>query len=237
MTSDLINHINFDSISYNKAWKIQEELHAKRVSNQINDTILLLEHNPVFTLGKRVCPEDIKSSIDSIKAQGIEIIQANRGGRITYHGPGQLVCYFICSIDSMLKTSYKTQDTDLKGIKKFVWLLEELCIKVLAEYNISGTRDPLHPGIWIGRDKIAAIGLHINNGVTQHGLSFNVNCNLEHYKHIVPCGIADRGITSLSLLTTNTPSIHEIKIKFLDYIAEIFEKKVVKNTLTHLQQR
>ncbi|MFH1874793.1 MAG: lipoyl(octanoyl) transferase LipB [Pseudomonadota bacterium] len=202
--------VDLGLISYQKAWQLQQELLQDRIANKIPDTLLLLEHPPVFTLGKRDCSEDIISTPEVIAADGIEIIQANRGGRITYHGPGQLVGYFIFKINQW-------------GVKKFVWLLEEACLKTLAEYHIQGERDLEHPGIWFGKNKIAAIGLHVNNNVTQHGLAINVACNLNHYRHIIACGIKDRGQTSIHYLLGNAPKISEVKQKLIKWI-EILTK-------------
>jgi lipoyl(octanoyl) transferase len=201
---------NLGLIDYRRAWEMQKELHARRANDEISDTLLLLEHPPVFTLGKRDCPEDIISSPDLIASDGIEIIKTERGGRITYHGPGQLVGYFICRVSEM------------GGIKRFVFLIEELLLRVLADYDVKGGRDPAHPGIWVGKNKIAAIGLHVSRNITQHGFALNVNPDLDHYRHIVPCGIRDRGVTSLERLLNEAPSINEIKEKISLKIQDVF---------------
>lgn len=190
-------------IDYNEAWLIQERLRSEREKNVIPDTLLLLEHPPVFTLGKRDCPQDIISTPDEISKDGIEIIKTNRGGRVTYHGPGQLVGYFICSIDNV-------------GVKRFVYEIEDLLIRVLADYGIKGDRDAKHPGIFVGKNKIAAIGLHVSKGITQHGFALNVSTNLDHYRHIIPCGIKDRGITSLEVLLRRIVPMDEVKRAFQD---------------------
>jgi lipoyl(octanoyl) transferase len=188
-------------IDYNEAWSIQERLKDEREKGAIPDTLLLLEHPPVFTLGKRDCLCDIVSNPDEISKDGIEVIKTNRGGRVTYHGPGQLVGYFICSIGDV-------------GVKKFVFQIEELLIRVLADYNVKGERDPKYPGIFVGKNKIAAVGLHVSKGITQHGFALNVNANLDHYRHIIPCGIMDRGVTSLDVLLGRSVNMDEVKQAF-----------------------
>ncbi len=192
-------------IKYQKVWGLQQELHKKRIANEVPDTLLLLEHPPVFTLGKRDCSADILSTPEDIAADGIKIIQTNRGGKITYHGPGQLVCYFIFNIKQT-------------GVKKFVWILEEACLQTLAEYGIQASRDQKNPGIWIENNKIAAVGLHVNNHVTQHGLALNVSCNLNHYQHIIACGINQRGQTSMHCLLNKKPAMSEVKQKMIRWI-------------------
>jgi lipoate-protein ligase B len=194
----MIECVDLGLINYNEAWKVQEDLRLKRERGEISDRLLLLEHPPVFTLGKRDCDEDIVSARGLIAKDGIDIVKTNRGGRITYHGPGQLVGYFICSVNEI-------------GVKRFVWLIEELLIGVLSGFGIEGNRDPEHPGIWVGKNKIAAIGLHVSRGITQHGFALNVNPDLNHYRHIIPCGIKARGVTSMEVLLGRSPSVEEVK--------------------------
>ena len=230
-------------INYEKASRLQEELRERRLGGDISNTVLLLEHPPVFTLGRRACEADIISPRELIARDGIKIIKTNRGGLVTYHGPGQLVGYFICSIREMIKTSQIPPlckgreggvDNNLppltppyKGgvygsIERFVWLIEEVLLRLLSDFNITGERDADHPGIWINRKKIAAIGLHVTRGITQHGFSFNVDCDLSHYRHIVPCGITGRGITSLKVLLGKAPLMAEIKQRVVTHLERVF---------------
>lgn len=178
---------DLDFIEYRKAWALQDELRENRIAGAIPDTILLLEHPPVFTLGRKDCGEDLITPEAEIRAEGIDIVKTNRGGRVTYHGPGQLVAYFICNIEERRL-----------GIKDLVRAIEESCIGLLAGLGIEAGRDDKHPGIWVGRAKIVAIGLNVQHGVTQHGLALNVDCDLSPYRHIVACGIQGRGVTSIA---------------------------------------
>jgi lipoyl(octanoyl) transferase len=172
-------------IAYSAALEIQKELVEKRLSGEIGDTILLLEHSPVITQGKRECAEDFLSSEEELRTAGIEVVRVDRGGRLTYHGPGQLIGYFICDV-----TAYG-------GVKEFVRLIEDVLIGVCADAGIEAGRNDNHPGVWVGHDKIAAVGLHVTRGISSHGIALNVSCDLGAYKHIVPCGIQGAGVTSM----------------------------------------
>ena len=230
----MIECVDLGLIDYQKAFGIQEELRSKRQRGEIADTVLLLEHPPVFTLGKRDCPQDIVSSAETIAQDGIEMVKTNRGGRVTYHGPGQLVGYFICNlrrIKSMPDTKspsgvryryYTTLEEKGGGVKNFVHFIEELCLGVLSDYGIKGSRDSEHPGIWVGQDKIAAIGLHVHRDITQHGFALNVSCDLSHYRHIIPCGIKGRGVTSLETLLGYAPAMADVKDKLKKHIKRIY---------------
>jgi len=223
----MIECIDLGHINYNEAMEIQRDLSLKRERAEIPDRLLLLEHPPVFTLGRRDCDEDIVSTRELIASDGIEIIKTDRGGRITYHGPGQLVGYFICNVNEIVKSipplcKGRLGGVDLPpltppykggehGIKRFVWLIEEILIRVLSDFGIKGHRDPDHPGVWVGKDKIAAIGLHVSRGITRHGFALNVSPDLGHYRHIIPCGIRQRGITSMEAILGRAPSLEEVK--------------------------
>ncbi|MBI4211669.1 MAG: lipoyl(octanoyl) transferase LipB [Deltaproteobacteria bacterium] len=198
-------------ITYQDAWDLQEKLRAERLAGEIPDTLLLLEHPPVFTLGRRPCETDLLVPREVLQDAGIEVIQSNRGGRITYHGPGQLVGYFIFSLDSVKKS-----------VQEFVCAVEELCRLTIADFGVVGTRDQEHPGIWIGKNKIAAVGMHFSRGVSQHGFALNVNPNLMHYQYIIPCGIHDRGVASLESLLPESPSMNAVKERLQTHLREVF---------------
>lgn len=171
---------------YPEAFALQKKLRALKLEKKIPNLLWLTSHPPVFTLGKQDCHADFLSSPEEIQKEGIEIIQSNRGGRITYHGPGQVVGYFIVNIRE-LKLS----------IPDFVRQIEELLIRTLEKFQISGERDAEYPGVWVKEKKIAALGLHFDRGVSMHGFALNVNPNLNHYRHIIPCGIQGREVSSL----------------------------------------
>lgn len=213
----VIEYQDLGLIPYRRAWELQEELRGERIAGNIPDRILLLEHSPVFTMGKRDCEEDFCSPEEVIRGDGIEIIKSNRGGRVTYHGPGQLVGYFIFNLDEIGV-----------GIKDFVHKIEEICISTLKVFEINSGRDKDHPGIWIGNDKIAAIGLNVTHGVTEHGFAFNVNCDLSAYRHIIACGIKGRGVTSMAMQMSAPPSISRVKEVFLETAEKLFLRKIAR---------
>ena len=205
-----INYHNLSQVPYLEALKFQESLREQRIKNEISDQIVLLEHPSVFTVGKRKTHEDFLISHDEIKKKGIDIVETNRGGRVTYHGPGQLMAYFIFNIDRW-------------GVKGFVKKLEEICIAVANEFGVSANASDEHPGVWVGNNKLTAIGLHLERSVSMHGIALNVNCDLEPYKYIVACGIQDKGITTLSLEAKKEITVDEVKPVFIEKVNEIIE--------------
>jgi len=175
-------------VPYRKALIRQRELHAQRVAGNIPDTLWLLEHPPVITTGIRSNQEN--NILVNPERVGVELVQTERGGELTYHGPGQLVGYLFVAIENY---GYK--------VKRFVQRLEKSFISYLAEsHGIRARHDREHTGVWVGMEKITAIGIALRQRVTFHGFAFNVNTNLTHFNWIVPCGIPNRGVTSLEKL-------------------------------------
>jgi lipoyl(octanoyl) transferase len=204
-------------VPYAQAFDLQERLRQRRIAGDIPDRLLVLEHPPVITLGRRDCDGDIVSPPDAVGAAGIEVVKTNRGGRATYHGPGQIVGYFICSLQGMGI-----------GIREFVRSVEEVCMLALCDFGVVAGRDPEHPGLWVGQNKIVAIGMNVSRGVTQHGFAMNVSCNLEHYRHIIACGISDRGVTSVERELGDAPSPDEVTQRILARMAEVTGCKMVR---------
>ena len=200
---------------YREAWSLQEKLRAERSEAVITDRMLIVEHPPVITMGRKECIADVVSTESTLSAEGIELIKSNRGGRATYHGPGQLVSYFICELSSFGM-----------GVADFVFALEEMCIRTLADFDICATRDPVNPGLWVGTDKIVAIGLNVSHGVTQHGLALNVDCDLAAYRHIIACGIHGRGITSIERLTGQRPQQSAVGQRLIAHAGEILSREM-----------
>ncbi|MBT3182175.1 MAG: lipoyl(octanoyl) transferase LipB [Deltaproteobacteria bacterium] len=207
------------SVPYDKAWRIQEELRVLRDDDAIVDRFLFVEHPSVFTLGKRDCSEDFLTSCDEIAADGIDVIKCNRGGRVTYHGPGQIVGYFIFKLSAMGL-----------GVKEFVSAIEEICLRTLNHFEIQAARDEEHPGLWIKENKIVAIGLNISHDVTQHGFAMNVDCDMAPYRHIVACGIKDRGITTFARVLGLAPSQDEVKQHIIKHMSDVLSREVLRIT-------
>ncbi len=177
-----------EAVEYLTAWELQRQVHAQVVAGEIGDTVLLLEHPPVYTAGKRTDPHERPAD-----PGGAPVIDVDRGGKITYHGPGQLVGYPIVRLPDHVK------------VVDYVRRIEEAMIRVCADFGVRTARVPGRSGVWLQADdrgperKIAAIGLRVAGGVTMHGFSLNCDVEMSWYERFVPCGITDAGVTSLSL--------------------------------------
>ena len=181
---------------YKKTWNYQKELLKKRSNNEISDTLILVEHEPVFTLGKNADENHILQNCpDNIKTYHIE-----RGGDVTYHGPGQLVGYPILDL-----RNYK------KSISWYMRSLEQVIIDTLFDYNITANRKKGLTGVWCNNEKIAALGVRVSRWITMHGFSLNIDPNLNHYKNIIPCGIFEHGVTSMSGVLNKTVDYEHVK--------------------------
>ena len=192
---------------FNETWELQKRLQTKRIINEIEDHLILVEHPPVYTLGKNA---PVEHQLNSVK--NVPVIQTDRGGNITFHGPGQLVGYPILDLNH-----YK------RSITWYIRKLEQLIIDTLGDYGIIAYRKKGLTGVWVKDKKIAALGVRISKWVTMHGFSINVNPNLEYYKSIIPCGIEDYGITSMeNIMGNEVPSMGEIKSKVINLFSRNF---------------
>ena len=208
-------------IEYGEALKIQEKLWELRRNGTIDDTFLLLEHKPVLTLGRRGNYDNILLSKETLKEQGIDIYEVSRGGDVTYHGPGQIVGYPIMDLNYWGKDS-----------KEFVGNIQEVIIRLLCnEYGINAQRDDKkYTGVWIEDRKITAIGIAIRHWVTMHGFAFNVNTNLAHFNWITPCGITDRGVTSMEKELGQAQDMNLVYSQIIKYFCEVFNAELVELT-------
>ena len=201
------NILDLGLSDYNETWKLQKKLQSKRILGEIEDHLLLVEHPPVFTLGKNASKKHIINN-----SEDVSIIQTDRGGNITFHGPGQLVCYPILDLNH-----YK------RSITWYMRELEQLIIDVLSEYDIKASRKKGLTGTWVKDKKIAALGVRISKWVTMHGLSLNINPDLAFYKNIIPCGIKEYGVTSMAKIMGNeVPSMDEVKTKITKHFTKNF---------------
>ena len=184
---DPIRCVRLGQVPYEEARATQKSLESLRQDDAIPDTLLLLEHPPVYTKGRRTTADELPMGEDWYRMQGIEVAETDRGGRVTYHGPGQLVAYPIVSL--------RPYGDD---VHVYVRNLERVMIEALAEHGVeAGLREGL-TGVWVGERKIGSIGVHVNRGVTTHGLAVNVNNDLQPFEWVVPCGIEACQVTSLS---------------------------------------
>lgn len=193
-----------EPVPYVDAWRLQQRLHEERTADRRPDTLVLLEHTPVYTLGRTTQASHWGHGEERLRHTGIEIHPVNRGGSITYHGPGQLVGYLILRL-----SRYGS------GPRQYVRLLEDVLINTLRSWGIEGYRVDRKPGVWIRLDeqdaKIAAIGVRIERGVTLHGFALNVDMDLSPFSHIVPCGLAGCRITSMAEALGSTVSLSGVR--------------------------
>ena len=192
------------------AFQRQEELVEARKAGTVPDTLLLVEHDPVYTLGRNATTENIIVSEEELTQRGIDVVRTTRGGQVTYHGPGQLVGYPIMDLGVR----------DRKALW-FVGNLERVLIEALAEFGVEGATDPANRGVWVGSEKIAALGVRITRHITMHGFSLNVKVKLEDYGGIIPCGIKGRGVTSLDRFVADI-TMDRVKVVLVEKFKAVF---------------
>lgn len=222
-----ISIVRLGRIDYKEALNIQEKLLDLRQRQKIDDIFLLLEHTPVLTLGRRGEYTNILLSSQELIDNGVSIYEVTRGGDVTYHGPGQIVGYPIIDLNN-----------HGKDIKDYVWKIEEVFIRLLKEeYHISADRDEKkYTGVWVGNEKITAIGIAVKHWVTMHGFAFNVNTQLEHFKWINPCGITDKGVTSLQKLLGHSLDFEKLNNNVADYFCKVFGIQPIEMKISELNE-
>ena len=203
-------------VPYADALELQRRLVDERKADRIPDTLLLLQHPHVVTIGvKKDGRSHILASPERLSSLGVEVFETGRGGDVTYHGPGQLVGYPIIDLNP-----------DRRDVHRYVRDLEEVMIRVCADYGLEAGRIKGLSGTWISGEKVGAIGVRISRWVASHGFAFNVTTDVEFFNLIVPCGIADKGVTSLSARLGNAPSMADVEDRFIDRCCEVFERTV-----------
>ena len=193
----------FGMVLYPAGLRMQQALAREVGEKDLPDQLIILEHDPVFTLGRNATPADIHMSEDFLASQGVSVHRTDRGGEVTYHGPGQIVAYPICNLRG-----------GRQDVGRLVRGLEEAMIRTAADFGVVADRLPGAPGIWVetprGPEKLGAIGLHLSRWISTHGIAFNVRPNLDHFRWITPCGFTDKGVCSLaSLLGDGAPTMEE----------------------------
>jgi len=217
-------------VNYDTAWEWQKALVAARAAApELPDTLLLLEHPPTFTLGRRGTLDHLLLNQAELDAAGFTLRWVDRGGDITYHGPGQLVGYPILN----LKQLFARRGFDRPDLHQYLRDVEEVIIRALAGFGIRGWRYDGYTGVWVdgpsGPEKIAAIGIKVSgSGISSHGFALNVNPNLAHFTHIIPCGIQEHGVTSMSQLLSQPFSTTDLLQPISDAFCEVFELQPLK---------
>lgn len=221
--STLCQAYDLDIVEYGKALRLQDELVKARLVNDIPDVILFLQHPPVLTIGASGGEQNITVSKDVLTKEGITTFHTDRGGDATYHEPGQLVGYLIFNIE-----------TRGKDIHKYVRDLEEVIIKTLHDYAIAAQRDPKYPGVWVGSEKICALGIRLTKWVTKHGFALNINNTLRCASYIHPCGITNRGVTSMSLLLGHGLIIEDVISCVIKHSSQVFDITIQRQSAKQL---
>lgn len=201
-------------VPYADGLELQRRLVEERKADRIPDTLLLLQHPHVVTIGvKKDGREHIIASPERLSSLGVDVFESGRGGDVTYHGPGQLVGYPILDLNP-----------DRRDVHKYVRDIEEVMIRVCADYGLQADRVTGFSGAWIGDEKIGAIGVRISRWITSHGFAFNVSTDIQFFDLIVPCGIADKGVTSLAAKLGRAPAMTEVEDRFVDQFTAVFDR-------------
>ncbi len=199
-------------VPYAEALELQQHTVAQRRAREIEDTLLLLEHPHVITLGTSANPDHVLLDETDRRLLGIDVHDVGRGGDVTYHGPGQLVGYPILALEE-----------GRRDLHAYVRGIEEALIRCVADFGVTATRRPGRTGVWVQTDKIAAIGVRVSSGwITSHGFALNVNTDLSFFAAIVPCGIRDGGVTSLALCTGRAVDLEDVATSVAGHVADVF---------------
>lgn len=213
MSAKPLDIVDLGRMPFGEALEVQQRTVERRLAEEISDTLILVEHPPVITLGRGAKEEDIVVPRELLEKNGVEVHRITRGGLVTYHGPGQLVGYPIVHLYERARE-----------LKRFVTELESVFIDVLGgRYGIRAELDPDDRGVWVeGNRKITAVGIAVQRRVTMHGFAFNVEPDLSHFNWIVPCGISDRGVTSLAMELGRSVRIEEVRRPVVESFSERF---------------
>jgi lipoyl(octanoyl) transferase len=212
-----VDHLG--TVPYRPTWELQDELADQRRGRRIGDRLLLLEHFPVYTIGRGGDTANMLATPERLRQIGAELIRIDRGGDITFHGPGQLVAYPIVELRDPL------------DLRRYVRILEAAVIDTVASFGVEAARLEGHPGIWVdGERKLAAIGVRVKRGVTTHGLALNVNTDLRWFDEMIPCGIPDKEVTSLARETGGAVAMERVDDELARQLAAHFGLRIGEGT-------
>src|SRR5581483_9858507 len=204
-------------VPYARALELQQQLVDARKRDEVPDTLLLLEHPHVITLGRAANQANIIAPGALIESRGVEVFETGRGGDVTYHGPGQLVGYPIINLAP-----------DAQDIRRYVRNLQEVLVRTAADFGVKAGTHERHIGVWVGDEKLAAIGIRVSRWVTMHGFAFNVTTDLDYFRLIVPCGIADHGVTSLEKLLAGKIELPEVASRVARHFGDVFNRHMAE---------
>lgn len=212
MVPDKIYHINLGLTDFKETWDLQKKILEFKKKNNSDDVLLTTEHENVYTLGRSGDKNHLLMNDRALKDNKISFYEIDRGGDLTYHGPGQLVCYPVFDLNNYFKDTHR-----------YLRALEETVILTLKEYGIEAGRDEEYTGVWIGEEKICAIGIKVSGWITMHGLAFNVNNDLSYFNNIIPCGIFHKGVTSVEKILGRKIDMQEITLKLVNNFKKVFD--------------
>ena len=219
MTVPTLEHVWLGRVPYGEAWALQRRLAAARAAGEIGDTLLLLEHPAVFTMGRTGSADHLLGGAEHLVARGAEYLEVDRGGSVTFHGPGQLVAYPILGLADVFPQGAAL---GLGDVVAHLRALEQALITTVLAYGVDATRRPPYTGIWVGECKLAAIGVKLASGVTTHGAALNVSTDLSWFGEVVPCGIEGAGVASLASLGVQPlPRLHDVAVRFAHALADV----------------
>jgi len=230
----MISILALGTIDYTTGLRLQEQLVGLRKEGRIGDTLLLLEHTPVITLGRNAHSTNILASPETLAQRGVEVFECNRGGDVTFHGPGQLVAYPILDLHGFPSRSL---NRSTMGVIEFVRNLEEVLIRTCAEFEVPTKRIAGLTGVWTtesleqpghsAESKIAALGVHVSRGITSHGIALNVNTDLACFNLIIPCGISSKPVTSISKELRHTVPLQDVARVLARHFGHVFNSQIL----------
>ena len=220
----LVRAVDLGVTEYGSCWKLQQQLFDLRLADAIPDTLLLTEHQPVYTIGRSGDPNHLLAGLPELQEKGIALFHNDRGGDVTYHGPGQLVGYPILSLHNYYL-----------DLHRYLRDIESVIISVLGQFGIRGSRIEGYTGVWVGNDKVCAIGIKSSKWVTMHGFALNVSTDLSYFDRIIPCGIFEKGITSMQELLGRTVTIAEVVPELLREFAGVFHVDIERAPINEMR--
>jgi len=215
-----MNIIDLGTRDYKEVWDIQKIIHERRVDDMVDDTLFLVEHDHVLTLGKSGKRENLLIPEGMLEEKGIKYYEIERGGDITYHGPGQLVGYPIMNIKQ-----------GLAGVRPFIEHLEDMIIHTLGDFNVTGNKQYKMIGVWTDKGKICSIGVAVKHWVSLHGFALNVNTDLSYFHLIHPCGMPDITMTSMEKILGHQVNMHDVKLRLVKNFETVFNQEMTSRCL------
>jgi lipoyl(octanoyl) transferase len=207
--------VNIGRTKYADAWELQKRIFSARLEQGISDVLLLTEHEHVYTFGKAADENHLLAKNEELSKNGVDVFWIDRGGDITYHGPGQIVGYPIIDLNR-----------HYNDIHRYLRDIEEAIIRTLSDYGISAGREPEFTGVWVKSEKVAALGVKVSKWITMHGFALNINTDLSYYDRIIPCGIFHKGVTSIKNILGIEISLPEVHQHLTNHFAQLFQWEI-----------